>query len=454
MWRWWPRSASRRRASARGIASRGALAHLKAVDARSIAAAKGKGGAKGGGGTSLAALARPASQNADADADADNSAATAGGRAAMAAFGPKVSAKRQLDDPTADDRSAEGFAARWLGCRDLMRAHVAVLLATRDKERRAELKRTISALDGRLMLIRELQEACSDWPPIAVPGRGGPEAGGRLVDARWNMGLEEEEEEEGGRAPDRSVSHDPQRMVELGRVCYHCASLQPPIKVVHRFVECPKRRKANRPEVVPDAMQRITGRFDQDVGRSRLLLAEFKSSGKASAAAGDDVEETARGEAPVPSAPLLLLHRAEEGAPRTRRRDQGPRKAGCAAAAAAPAAAAAVLLARSGVAPLPSRAAARDRASRQADGSRLPRRGSLLSWRRVGRAEGHRHDDASARVPGGALATRVHHCGGGEPRARRVPFGQGPPPAACGDRARTRATARQLGPDRRRRRRQ
>ena len=52
-----------------------------------------------------------------------------------------------------DDRSGKGFAVRWLGVRDLMRAHVAVVLASRDRERRGELHSEIARLDGRLMLI-------------------------------------------------------------------------------------------------------------------------------------------------------------------------------------------------------------------------------------------------------------------------------------------------------------
>ena len=182
------------------------------------------------------------------------------------------------------DDSPKRFVSKWLGCGDIVRAHVALDLARKDKARRRELKEQVTRLDGRLDLIRQLQASCHEWPAICVPGTE------TIVDRPWNVGLEGHEDDHRN---SRSAQYQdaPAAALAVGHVCYHCASLQPPVRVVHRFVDCPKRRRANMPEFRPEAMQRISQNVQEHVDRHASLLAELKATSKV---AGEGAQEGKR----------------------------------------------------------------------------------------------------------------------------------------------------------------
>ena len=186
---------------------KGALAHLKNVDALQLAAGKGDGGHKGGG-----AAAPP-------------------------------------------EGSAQGFVSKWLGVRDMMRAHVALVLARRDKEARQALKDEIAELDGRIGLLGRLQESCMEWKPVCVPGSD------TVIDVRWNVGLSEG-------AGEREACF-----------CYHCASLSPPVRVIHRFVDCPKRRRAQLREFSSGAIAEASAELVQRTETSSAVLDELSVFG-------------------------------------------------------------------------------------------------------------------------------------------------------------------------------
>ena len=171
-----------------------------------------------------------------------------------------------------------------------MRAQVAAAVAQRDKEARAALKAEKAAMAGRLELIDALQESCLSWKDVYVPNSS------ELVDVRWNVGLEsarvvarnrerearsppDEDEGEGGRA-DEGRGEPPPPEEDLapgpGCYCYYCASLKPPVKVIHRFVECPKRRRANVAEYEPRTLAEVSEAMEQKSSSCHSLLEELK----------------------------------------------------------------------------------------------------------------------------------------------------------------------------------
>jgi hypothetical protein len=104
--------------------------------------------------------------------------------------------------------AAGGFVSQWLGVGDMVRAHVALERATRDKARRKELRELISSLDGRLSLIKELMSSCSAWPALCVPGTD------ISIDREWNVGLV-------GPASEKEACDElpPEQALATGRVC-------------------------------------------------------------------------------------------------------------------------------------------------------------------------------------------------------------------------------------------
>ena len=101
-----------------------------------------------------------------------------------------------------------------------------------------------------------------DWAPLTI-SVGGHEI---RADRRWNQGLPDAE----CKLPD---GREPQTVDEerhCGRFCYYCASLTPPVRVQHRLVDCPKRRRANAREYRPETM--VAARAT--LGKQRTLCEE------------------------------------------------------------------------------------------------------------------------------------------------------------------------------------
>ena len=156
-------------------------------------------------------------KDVDADQAAEDAGAAESGASSQRRSGSVWTARKKRPATAAegvtDDSSAAGFASRWLGVGDLMRAHVAVAIAQRAKEARRALKAELDELESEIATLHELQRSCLRWKPVCVPRSA------TVIDVAWNVGLDE-----GQRATGDSC------------FCYHCASLSPPVKVRHRFV--------------------------------------------------------------------------------------------------------------------------------------------------------------------------------------------------------------------------
>ena len=130
--------------------------------------------------------------------------------------------------------------------RDILKSRLAVLKAVSERDERSRLRGELIRCEGRLWLLELLQSGCMQLPIITI------EVGGQEIraDRRWNQGLLDPEVRlEGGREPQ---TVDEER--HCGRFCYYCASLTPPVRVQHRMVDCPKRRRANAREYLPEVM--------------------------------------------------------------------------------------------------------------------------------------------------------------------------------------------------------
>ena len=145
-----------------------------------------------------------------------------------------------------DENSPGLFAQKWLGVKDILKSRLAVLKAVSERDERSKLRGELIRCEGRLWLLELLQSGCMQLPIISI------EVGGLEIraDRRWNQGLPDPEVRlEGGREPQ---TVDEER--HCGRFCYYCASLTPPVRVQHRMVDCPKRRRANAREYLPEVM--------------------------------------------------------------------------------------------------------------------------------------------------------------------------------------------------------
>ena len=130
--------------------------------------------------------------------------------------------------------------------RDILKSRLAVLKAVSERDERSRLRGELIRCEGRLWLLELLQSGCMQLPIITI------EVGGQEIraDRRWNQGLLDPEVRlEGGREPQ---TVDEER--HCGRFCYYCASHTPPVRVQHRMVDCPKRRRANAREYLPEVM--------------------------------------------------------------------------------------------------------------------------------------------------------------------------------------------------------
>ena len=85
------------------------------------------------------------------------------------------------------------------------------------------------------------------------------------ADRKWNQGLDVcEYALDGGRqASSGSQPTTVEEERQCGRFCYFCATLDPPIRVQHRLVDCPKRRKANAREYRPETMAKARAALDE-----------------------------------------------------------------------------------------------------------------------------------------------------------------------------------------------
>ena len=253
---------------------RGALAHLKELDANKAVLVR-----------SVSTRDVPEDASSVAPPVVSSAAAEADGGAKGKARGlwgskPKAATK----DGVEGDSTPEGFVNRWLGVRDMVRAHVAVVRAANAKEERAKLKEQIALLDGRLHLITQLQEAALEWPDVPVPNSSPP----ILIDKAWNIGIEAgaaSEEDGQPKCLTADAELTPRTAVATGRVCYYCAKLAPPVKAAHRFVVCAKRRRANVAEFLPQTLTQVAGDFNARADHSNQLLRELKSETSSAVAA-------------------------------------------------------------------------------------------------------------------------------------------------------------------------
>mgnify|MGYP000973805524 CR=1 FL=1 len=201
-------------------------------------------------------------KDVDADQAAEDAGAAESGASSQRRSGSVWTARKKRPATAAegvvDDSSAAGFASRWLGVGDLMRAHVAVAIAQRSKEARRALKAELDELESEIATLHELQRSCLRWKPVCVPRSA------TVIDVAWNVGLDE-----GQRATGDSC------------FCYHCASLSPPVKVRHRFVDCPKRRKHNMPEFDEGAMKSLSRELRQRSATSQGVLDELSAFDRA-----------------------------------------------------------------------------------------------------------------------------------------------------------------------------
>ena len=146
-----------------------------------------------------------------------------------------------------DGQNAPQFLHRWMGVRDILKSKLSVLAAISERDVRARMKDELVRTEGRLRVLDALQEGCMTWPMVTVTLQGNECV---PVDRRWNQGLAKTEfTMENAREPS-GVEEER----KCGRFCYFCASLEPQIRVQHRMVDCPKRKKANAREYLPEAM--------------------------------------------------------------------------------------------------------------------------------------------------------------------------------------------------------
>jgi hypothetical protein len=138
---------------------------------------------------------------------------------------------------------------------------------------RGKMKDELIRAEGRLKLLGQLQEGCMAWPEVTIA------VGGETVsaDRRWNQGLSTPEKTcEGGREP---TNYEEER--RCGRFCYFCATLDPPIRVQHKLVDCPKRKKGNVREYRPEAMGRARELLRDQRYVCESKLAEHKAATEA-----------------------------------------------------------------------------------------------------------------------------------------------------------------------------
>ena len=167
---------------------------------------------------------------------------------AKKARGDETAAAEPPSAPSAkvDGETPPEFLRRWMGVRDILKSKLAVLSAVSERDVRTRMKDELIRQEGKLILLDQLQEGCMEWPDVCITVQGQSVK----ADRRWNQGLPDPEYKmEGGREPQ---TVDEER--RCGRFCYFCATLNPPIRVQHKMVDCPKRRRANVREFRPETM--------------------------------------------------------------------------------------------------------------------------------------------------------------------------------------------------------
>ena len=158
----------------------------------------------------------------------------------------------------------------WAGMHD---GRVLEVAASREEKRqRQNMRQQLNAAHGQLLLLAALQESCSEWPKVKVPGKD------TYVDVRWNVGLDKKKGphdlvNKSSRDLSASLKAPPpgtHARAEAQFCCYYCASLPKPVRAPHRLVDCPKRVKANEKEFTQAALDSAVAKLKSERALSRL----------------------------------------------------------------------------------------------------------------------------------------------------------------------------------------
>ena len=177
-----------------------------------------------------------------------------------------------IDKPT-DGETPPQFLQRWMGVRDILRSKLAVLAAVSERDTRTRMRDQLVRCEGRLQLLKRLQEGCMTWPDVTITVQNTAVK----ADRRWNQGLSEPEY----LMPDKSEPTTVDEQRKCGRFCYYCASLDPPVRVQHKMVDCPKRRKANAREYLPSTMAQCRAELAAQREACEGRLAEHRAATEA-----------------------------------------------------------------------------------------------------------------------------------------------------------------------------
>ena len=107
------------------------------------------------------------------------------------------------------------------------------------RKKRDKVYRRINELEGKLLFICVLEEEIIlSWPEVHILVNGRP----TRVDKRWNLWRGE-----AGTNQDEPEPISVEMSSAMGRICYHCASLQMAVRNLHTFSECPARKRSQAP---------------------------------------------------------------------------------------------------------------------------------------------------------------------------------------------------------------
>ena len=163
----------------------------------------------------------------------------------------------------------------WAGMHD---GRVLEVAASREEKRqRQNMRQQLNAAHGQLLLLAALQESCSEWPKVKVPGKD------TYVDVRWNVGLDKKKGphdlvNKSSRDLSASLKAPPpgtHARAEAQFCCYYCASLPKPVRAPHRLVDCPKRVKANEKEFTQAALDSAVAKLKSERAEQAALYEEL-----------------------------------------------------------------------------------------------------------------------------------------------------------------------------------
>ena len=172
-------------------------------------------------------------------------------------------------DDTVNGEKPQQFLAKWMGVKDVLKSRLSVLAAVSERDVRTRMRNELIRAEGRLNLLNRLMEGCTSWPEVTISVQGQTVK----ADRKWNQGLAEPE----FKMLDGKEPSTVEEERKCGRFCYYCATLSPPIRVQHRMVDCPKRKRDNAREYTEATMEAARA----DLRQQRVVCEEKMAAHRA-----------------------------------------------------------------------------------------------------------------------------------------------------------------------------